>query len=701
MTSVLTRAATDVPHLPVPRRFLPEVQALRALAVTLVVVYHFYPAAAPGGFVGVDVFFVISGFLITSHLLREAQATGRVSLPAFWAARIRRIMPAATVTVVAVLAATLLWWPISQWPEISRQAIASLLSVENWVLAADSVDYLAADNAPTALQHFWSLGVEEQFYLAWPLLVMLAAAVALRMRRRRDAAARPASTPLRPLGAALFAAVLLVSLVLSIRLVRQGDPAAYFVTTARVWELAAGGLVAALLPATGWSAGPRLRTATALAGVGILVAVAVTYTDRTPFPGPGAILPVVGTLAIIAAGRTRGTGSLHPVTDARPVQWVGDISYSLYLWHWPIAVVAAHLLARHFHWWEALGLVALSLVLADLSHRWVEVPARRWKLLALRPWRAVMAGALVTGVALGIAVVPEARAAWVEHAQTRAAQMLRAAPPQGFGAAAWTTDDGASFVSGSAIAPAPTRAGLDVPAWRDCIADVYADAVKECTFGDATGTVDIALVGDSHAGQWIGVLDAIAREKHWRLSTYVRNSCPFTAVPRTFERARHTSCTRTNEQVLSALETSRPDLVLISSWTGSSFVSDPRPGFAAEFARLRASGSLPIVIRDTPWGTEDGTGYVRDCVAAHAADPHTCDLPRKSAVHTDGAADAARAAGVAVIDPTSWICGVSTCPAVVGNVLVWRDRNHISNTYMLTMQPELERTLATLLPRES
>lgn len=153
------------------RKFLPEVQALRALAVFAVVAWHFYPRAVPGGFVGVDIFFVISGFLITSKLLRDAEAHGKINLAEFWAARIRRIMPAATVTACVIIVATFIWWPTEQWEQVSRQGIASLLSIVNWVLAVDSVDYLASDNAPTAFQHYWSLSVEEQFYVLWPLVV--------------------------------------------------------------------------------------------------------------------------------------------------------------------------------------------------------------------------------------------------------------------------------------------------------------------------------------------------------------------------------------------------------------------------------------------------------------------------------------------------------------------------------------------------
>jgi len=687
-SAVLARPSQQGAPQRAPRRFLPEVQALRALAVTLVVIYHLYPAAAPGGFVGVDVFFVISGFLITSHLLREATSTGRISLPKFWAARIRRIMPAAIVTVLAVVAATFAWWPPSQWAEISRQAIASLLSVENWVLAADSVDYLAADNAPTAVQHFWSLGVEEQFYVAWPLLVLAAAFVASRVKSRRLSA--------RGLSALVFTAVIVVSLVYSIHLVRSGDPAAYFVTTARVWELAAGGLLAAILPAAGWAAHNTVRVTTALLGVAVLAGVAAFYTDRTPFPGQGAILPVLGTLAVIAAGRTAGLGSLHRLTDWAPVQWVGNASYSLYLWHWPVYIVATQLLGRRFHWWEALALTALSLLLAWISYRWIETPTRRWKPISRGPWRAVLAGSLATAVALGLAVVPTLRASAITEQQQAAAAQLLASKPDGFGAAAWQSADGAAFVDGTAIVPTAATVSRDQPDSR-CMAKWDATSVKPCTLGDTTASRTIALVGDSHAHQWMDALDTIAKAEHFKLQVFTRASCPFSLTPRTLQRDRHTNCTATNAQTLDTLVKEKPDAVIVASWTGSAYVSDPRPGFAQAYQRLSDAGITPVVLRDTPWGTLPGDQYVRDCVAMHPADPSSCGFSRKAALHTDGAVDAAKQLGLAVIDPTSWFCSDTRCPAVVGNVIVWRDKNHVSDTYLSTVIPQLGRELDAAL----
>jgi len=703
-----------------PRRFLPEVQALRALAVTLVVVYHLYPKAAPGGFVGVDVFFVISGFLITGHLLREVRTTGRISLPKFWAARIRRIMPAAIVTVLAVVAATLAWWPSTQWGDITRQAVASLLSVENWALAADSVDYLAADNAPTAVQHFWSLGVEEQFYVAWPLLVLLVVAVAgapsRAKRRGGEAGVRPRGGAgrhlgdgrhfgdgapsgregrgIRPVAALFFAVVIVASLVYSIHLVRGGDPAAYFVTTARVWELGIGGLLAAALPAAGWNAHPVVRKTVALAGLAVLVYVAFGYSDATPFPGQGAVLPVLGTAAIIAAGRTSGWGSLHPVTDFRPVQWVGDTSYSLYLWHWPVIMVFHQLVSPRPHWWQAVGLVLVSLVLASASYYLVERPARRWRFTAKHTWRTVGIGAVVTALAVGVAFVPSVRAQAVAEQQATAAQALLAAKPSGFGAAAWDTAGGAAFVDGKSIVPVPARAGSDRQDRKGCFGEVAAASTPRCVQGDVKATRTVALVGDSHAEQWLRSLDAMAKRTGWRLVTYVKKSCPFTSVPRVLERQGTSDCIAANKATLASLLREKPQAVITEDWTGSSYVADPRPGFADVFRQLQATGSRVIVVRDTPTPSLPGGQMVRDCVAAHLDHPQVCDSRSKKDLRVDGAVDAARTVpGTWVVDVSDRFCAEGVCPAVIGNVLVYRDANHAGDTFLATVAPTLQQRL--------
>jgi peptidoglycan/LPS O-acetylase OafA/YrhL len=699
MPSASDTAIAAAPAAPAARRrFLPEVQALRALAVGLVVIYHLYPAAAPGGFVGVDVFFVISGFLITGHLLREVEASGRVNLAAFWAARVRRIMPAALVTVAAVVAATLAFWPVSEWAVISRHAIASVLSVENWALALDAVDYLAAENQPTALQHFWSLGVEEQFYILWPFAVLGAAALAAwaagraaRGSGRRRAAGQPR---VRAWAVLVFSAVIAASFAYAVWMVAAGDPAAYFSTFTRVWELALGGLLAALLPASGWPASARVRTFTALAGVLVLAGVAVLYRESMPFPGLSAAVPVLATAAVIAAGETSGPGSLTPLVRWAPVQWLGNVSYSLYLWHWPVVVLFHHLVSPRPHWWQALGLVAASCVLAQLSYVLVERPARTWRFTAKHTGRALGVGALATALAVGAAAVPAVSGARVIEARAGEAQALLQDPPSGFGSAALRESGGAALVRGSAIVPVPAQAAQDQNGIRECFAVWDAPETPRCEFGDKGAERTVVLVGDSHAEQWLAPVRSLARESGWRVVTYLKEACPFTSTQRVLERDSKLLCTGPNERTLESIGRDKPDAIITSAFSQFTYVEDPVPGFASTLRALRGLAPQVVVLRDTPAPALPGGEPARACVQRHADDLGACSTPRNKALRPDPAAEAAKTVpGVRLIDLSDAFCTDRECPAVLGNVLVYRDKNHASNTFLRTVAPALRAAL--------
>ncbi|WP_345153019.1 acyltransferase family protein [Arthrobacter ginkgonis] len=695
------------------RRFLPEVQALRALAVLLVVAYHFAPGLVPGGFVGVDVFFVISGFLITGHLLREVRATGRIDLPAFWAGRVRRILPAALATVAAVVVATLLLEPETQWGLASRQALASVFSVQNWVLAADAVDYLAAEHQPTALQHFWSLGVEEQFYLVWPLLVAGAAALAAGRTVLRSRSRPRAPFPLRSgdrfpaLAGALFGAVVVASLGWSIHLTGAGDPAAYFVTPTRVWELAAGGLLALGMesrpdpwPWRPWLWPGPARAAVALAGFAAIAAAAFGYDAGTPFPGGAAALPVAGTAAVIAAGRTSGPLALNRLLGLAPVQWVGDVSYSLYLWHWPVLVFLGPRLAGWTRGrdpgespgWEAApqvaGLVLASLLLAAASHRFIEVPARRFAPLAASRWRTLAAGTAAVALAAGLAVVPGLRQQAVVAGQQDAAGQLLADPPPDFGASAGGGLPPAYVDGTRTVVPVPARAEQDRPRLGACIQGQSSAERHECTFGAEGGTVTVALIGDSHAVQWYQPMLQAAQRNGWTLVTYLKNSCPFSAATRTLELKGRTECTEPNQRTLERiLERGDIDAVVTSYWAGAEFAGSAAEGFAAYWERLEDAGIQVYPIVDTP-----RPGHrvpTPDCVVEHAPAPRPCGAPEGAAFER---ADATRQAArleprVDVLDFRDRFCADGFCPAVVGNVLVYRDHHHVTDTYMRTLAP--------------
>lgn len=343
----------------------PEIQALRAVAIGCVVAYHFWPAVLPAGFVGVDVFFVVSGFLITGLLLRDAERFDRIRLREFYVRRIRRILPAALVVLTASAVATLAFVPRTEWRAFLQQILSATLYVENWHLARDSQVPALADLESTPVQHFWSLSVEEQFYLVWPLLLILALWLAIRFGR-----------PRHDLVVAVLVVTTLASFVHGTILTVQDHNLAYFSTLARGWEFGVGGLLA-LAPQVVGDRLRRTRAVAGFAGIAAILVAALSFADAAgAFPGSIALLPVLGTAAIIWGGMPRAALSLAPVAALRPVQWFGGISYSLYLWHWPIIMFTPYITGQPSAAPVMALLLLLSIAVADASKRWIEDPFR-------------------------------------------------------------------------------------------------------------------------------------------------------------------------------------------------------------------------------------------------------------------------------------------------------------------------------------
>ncbi|MFI7483582.1 acyltransferase family protein [Kocuria sp. M1R5S2] len=381
-----------------------DVQALRALAVLLVVVDHFWPSRLlPGGYVGVDVFFVISGYLITGHLLRELRGTGTVDLKAFLGRRARRLLPAAAlVTLVAtVLARAAL--PREDWTRTAVEGVGAALYAQNWLMALSTIPELSPDGLPTPFQHFWSLSVEEQFYLAWPVLLLLA----VRGELRRGAADGGRRRVL-----VLVAAATALSFVVGVVHTELSSQTAYFATWTRAWEFGVGALVA-----LGVGVPRRAVTARVLVVLGwaVLAACGVLF-HGVAFPGVGALAPVLAAAAIIAGGEAVPRTGLEVLTDRRPVQWLGNASYSVYLWHWPLFLVLPFLLGRTPSDADLVLLSAGVLVLAGATYRWVELPGTRWRWARAAPGRTVAVAAGITAVSLATSLGLGFAAGWTPPA---------------------------------------------------------------------------------------------------------------------------------------------------------------------------------------------------------------------------------------------------------------------------------------------
>lgn len=651
----------------VGRAYRPEIQGLRAIAVALVFLFHLWPSGVSGGYVGVDVFFVISGYLITLGLVREIETRGSVSLLAFYVRRARRILPAATL-VLLVIALLVPLLPVTRWEDTARGIAASALYVENWLLVRQAVDYFAATGMPTPVQHYWSLSVEEQFYLGWPVLLLVGAVLFRTARSRRAGLV------------VLMGSVLAASFAASV-LVTGSDPArAYYVTHTRVWELALGGMLALLGPVA-------LRgTMAALAGtlgVVAILAAGFAFSSATPFPGAAALLPTLGTVLVILSGAASPRSPVA-VLGWRPLQYLGDRSYSLYLWHWPVIVFVT---ARGDAIDPATGLwvIVAVLALSHLSYRFVEQPFRaRGRVEAwLRPLAlafAAIAACVVASGAIHFLLVDRGTP-----------EPIALGDPDYPGPAALLS--GLTVPTGVPVRPSVARlarpgTGRPPTVALGCRQEWAGAEPLSCTFGDAASAVDVVLVGDSIAEHWTTALIQIVEARGWRLRTYIKASCPFAATTVLLQGRPYDSCADWRDRVLAELHGDPPDVVVTAQ---SRYILAPRVGepgtmtggLIAIWTRLQQLGTRIVPIAATPQ-------FVLSPVECLAQDRASCGRPRAEALpESDAVREAAAAIDISLVDMIDGLCGPSVCEPVVGNVLVWRDQVHLTTGYARLLAPLL------------
>ena len=662
----------------------PEIQALRAVAVLLVLVFHAWPSALPGGFVGVDVFFVVSGFLITSHLLREVDRTGRVALGAFWARRARRILPAASFVLLVCALATLWLVPVVYWEQFFAEIRASILYVENWHLSAAAVDYLAADDRPSPVQHFWSLSAEEQFYLAWPVLIL----GALAATRRRSGIA-----------IVLFT-VTALSFAYSMWATATNPAVAYFVTPARAWEFGAGGLLA-LWPAAATSPG-RARSAISWLGFGAIAVAGVAYSVDTRFPGHAALLPVLGAIAVMWAAVPAAAVRLAPV------QFLGDVSYSVYLWHWPLLILLPFALGSALDTTATVTALALTILLGWLTKVLVEDPARSGVFMR-RPARYSFGlAAIGTVVVLGVTAAGTANLDNQVRAAERATERVLRNQPPCFGAQALDPRRRCDDTRlGLAVAPSPVEAP-NLPN-APCTRVERGRMINVCAFGarKAKAVRTVALIGDSHASHWRAALDVVADARRWRGLSIAHTNCPLSQAIRDLPEPERSECIEWNSEVRAWLGRHREvRTIVVAQSSGGAVLSPPGQnqfetgvaGYTDAWNALPRSVERIVVIRDTPRMLTGGRtlACVERAVARRRAPGRACARPRGRALAPDPAFEAARrlpSGRVRPVDLTRRFCDRRLCYPVIGGALVYKDVSHITAVYGTTLGRYLGRAL--------
>ena len=685
------------------RPFRADIQGLRALAVALVVVFHLWPRVLPGGYVGVDVFFVISGFLITGHLVGELERTGTVSLSRFWARRIRRLLPAAFLVLAASIALAFWLLPRTVLSQNLAEIAAAAGYVLNWRLAADAVDYLAAENSASLVQHYWSLSVEEQFYLLWPLLVLLAAGAAGLAARAPRSPAR-GMTPRRAV-TLMVGAVFIASFVASVSLTATSPALAYFVTPTRAWEFALGGLVALLPAARGLRAHRAVGVVGGWIGAAAIVGSALLYDAATPFPGWTAAVPVAGAALLLAVGADDRRGSPQALARFAPVQYVGDTSYAIYLWHWPLIVAAPLVLGHGIGLASGAAILVLTVALAAATKVLVEDPVRRAPGILRR--RAPAYAFMAVGVTVLVAVAP-AQAA-VQTAQTAALASrvddLVADADGCFGAAAVTRGCADPYAVTDTVDPVFAAGDqwdyVAAPDGFDCTEETYLAAPARVGIGCriAGDGPRIALVGDSHAFHLWDAFAENARREGWDVRMYVQSSCSGFESAASYERTRSvdarrvmSTCFDWADAVWDELERTQPDLVLLSSRAAARNI---RVADVTEVLDpLRDRVPRVAVLDDTP-GMPPGTRGPA-CVEAsdRRDDPCASDKPER----TDPVNAAARALGLPIITFDEILCrGGERCHAVIGGTVVYADRLHLTRTFARTLAPFLSTRVEEVL----
>lgn len=630
-----------------------DIQALRALAVLLVVLYHAGVPLFAGGYVGVDVFFVISGFLITSSLLRERVATGRIDFAAFYARRIRRLLPMSALVVgVVAIACFVLLSPIEN-SNLAPSVLFSATYLSNLWFAKEATDYLAPEVHDNPLLHTWSLSVEEQFYLVWPLILLLALRGDPSGRERR--------------AARTMAAVIVVSLAATVWVQRFAQPWAFFASPLRAWEFAAGGILAFVRPS---SATRVSRFAPGLAAIGFVavLAAAVGYGAETPFPGFTAIVPVAGTALALRAGSVAPT-LFHRAASLPAIRWVGDASYSIYLWHWPLIVLPAVLWGEQGAVSRTLSVLA-SFAAAALSYRYVENPVRELPVLRRSVRLSLASGVALTvvGAALALGLRAAAQSAFREGPQQRLAALDRQ-----------TT--------------AHHEAGCHLS---------YTEVEQpRCVFGDTSSATTVVLFGDSHAGHLFPAIEAVADSMNLRVIAMSKSACPSLLVdpPESVLGRPYHECLAWQDSMWARLDREHPDVVVLANFRDHlGAASDEIPlaewqaGLDESLDRLESMGIRAVVVGDTP----EFPVSVPECLSR--AEWH--DRPdAECAVDRDVALDSARRAvshfvvaehpNARWVDLTTPLCDDVQCFATLDGVILFRDRSHLTVEASKLLAPAL------------
>jgi len=643
-----------------------DVEGLRAIAILLVVACHAKVKWLAGGFVGVDVFYVLSGYLITGLLVQEIHSRRELRFANFYGRRMRRLMPAMLLMLLVVCIFGKLLLAADGQVQQALAATSAALWLSNFHFAFANMDYFAPGAETNLFLHTWSLGVEEQFYLIWPLLVVLA------MGAWVGAKARPSTIRLKH----VFGGVFVLTLALSLYWTWHAPRLAFYMMPSRAWQFALGALVFLVVGTpkyqTGtWRPGPVWSVIAGWSGLAMVLAAALLIDGSVPYPGYWALLPTLGTALVLAAGTGQaGWREASGWLRTRPMQALGRVSYSWYLWHWPILLLGTELIDAR-NGWNRLSLVLLSLLIAALSYRFFETPIRHNSKLLAKPRMAVFVGLAIMILAGSFAL------RWQNAARVRMKD-----PAQ------------LRFVAAHFDAPVIYSMGCD---------DWYHSArVQICSFGDPHAKHTAVAIGDSVGLQWFPAYARVFDKPDWRLLVLTKSSCPMVDAPFFYSRIsrEYTVCGEWRQTALKEVAALNPDIVVLGStftypFTRKQWIDGTRDVLRALEGHVREI----YIMRATPVLPFDGPS----CLAPRSWLYRTLSAQAKctSASHATQFDDAWRWLRASIrpfpnahlIDLNSEICPNDTCHAELDGNIVYRDDMHMTASFASSLAPAVGRAL--------
>ena len=660
---------------PEDRPFRPDVEGLRAVAVLLVVLFHSGVSTLSGGYIGVDVFFVISGFVITGVLLRERAASGHTSILAFYGRRCRRIIPAATLVIIVTVVVSYHFLGIGNGGRTATDGRWASVFLANFHFAAIGTNYLSSQQPPSPLQNYWSLSVEEQFYVVYPTLFLLLAAIRTRLALRSRLAVS-------------LVVVIGASLVFSVTDTASHATGAYFSPFTRAWELALGALVAVGTP---WL--QKLPTAAAAvaswAGLGAIVVGAVAFTAQTAYPGSLITIPVVGAGLVIAGGVKAPRYGAEALLGLGVLRGLGKLSYSLYLWHWPILIIAAEYAGKtSLSVPDNLGWDLVALAASALTYVVVENPVRHARSLLRIRWASVGLGAVLVAVALGAITVQSDVASGSGPRPTTAAPLPSGTASLQTVLRLVAASNSIRTVPSDLVPPlseAVTQPKTNVgypPVDTGCWPGYSQSTVPACTFGDRAGARTMVLYGDSHAGMWFRALDDIATSAHWRLIVLTKGSCPASPLHTHifFKYGDWATCDQWHRFAISRINRVAPDLLIVSQFTNTNpkglryTPAQWRRGMVQLLRAITAPKTMKVVLGDIP------SSAGPDCLARHADNVQMCSTfrgTRTTTPYNEAERSAATAEGARYIAVLPWFCA-KKCSGVIGKFAVYFNPYHVA-----------------------